>query len=496
MALMPVLDPNTPVLVGVGVAMDRTDDPLVCDEAHRLMSRASEAALADAGGQLRSRISAVAAMSSTAGYRDPAALVARDLGLDDSVVRLRADPGTLQQQVIQWATDRVVSGESDAVLVVGGEARWRDLRARIGGVELANTTEPDDAAPDVSFEVDPAILSPAEHAVRLYDAVDHYALMEDALARRRSITMDQERDAISQLWSRFSSVAVENPDAWNRDARSADAIRNAAADNRMTAWPYTKWLNTQWNVNQGAALVLCTAAVAEAAGVARDQWVFLRGSAISNFVQPVSARADISRAPWVAHTTSAALAAAGATIDEMNLLELYSCFPAAVQIQADELGVNLTDRLPTITGGMTFAGGPFNSWVLHATVAMAQQLRGGEEQLGLVTAVSGMITKFGAGVWSNQPGSSPASEITNDVTAQAATEPVPEADESQREAGTATVVATTVSHDRSGPTRAVALADTENGRVLATSTEPAAMESIMEGAPLRHITLTPEGFTL
>src|SRR5699024_8650995 len=105
-------------------------------------------------------------------------------------------------------------------------------------------------------------------------------------------------------------------------------------------------------------------------------------------------------------------------------VEVYSCFPLAVRVQQRELDLPV-DVAPTITGGMTFAGGPFNSFVLQATVAMAQRLRerGGR---GLVTTVSGMLTKPGLAVWSSEPptGAPLVADLAAEADAATATVPV------------------------------------------------------------------------
>ena len=53
---------------------------------------------------------------------------------------------------------------------------------------------------------------------------------------------------------------------------------------------------------------------------------------------------------------------------------------------------------------MAFAGGPLNHFSLQALVRMAQVLREDAGSLGLVTAVSGIITKQGVSLWSSEPG--------------------------------------------------------------------------------------------
>ena len=69
------------------------------------------------------------------------------------------------------------------------------------------------------------------------------------------------------MYSRLSELAADNPDAWAEDAVSAAHIREHSATNRMLAFPYTKLHNSQWNVDQAAGLILCSAEVAEELGL-------------------------------------------------------------------------------------------------------------------------------------------------------------------------------------------------------------------------------------
>ena len=55
----------------------------------------------------------------------------------------------------------------------------------------------------------------------------------------------------------------------------------------------------------------------------------------------------------------------GRPLHEVPLAEVYSCFPAAVRVQQRELGLDPAGT-PTLTGGMAFAGGPFNHYVLQS----------------------------------------------------------------------------------------------------------------------------------
>ena len=175
---------------------------------------------------------------------------------------------------------------------------------------------------------------------------------------------------------------------------------------------------------------------------------------------PVVQRPDLGRSVVARLAGQRAMALAEVGPDDLDHLDLYSCFPAAVQITAGELGIPL-DRQLTVTGGMTFAGGPLNSYVLHAMATMAEVLRNDPAAIGLVTSVSGFLTKFGAGVWSTDParrGGWRHEDVTAEADALEA--PMPDTDDPGADVA---VVAGTVTHARDGTRTRVEVVETPQG---------------------------------
>jgi acetyl-CoA C-acetyltransferase len=237
----------------------------------------------------------------------------------------------------------------------------------------------------------------------------------------------------------------------------------------MLAFPYTKLHNSQWNVDQAAGLIVCSVAAARAAGVPEDQWVFPLAIADSNHMVPLSERAELHRSHGFQLAGQRALELAGLRIDAVQHLELYSCFPVAVRVQARELGVP-PGRTLTVTGGMAFAGGPLNNFVLQALVRMTEILRADRRGAGIVTAVSGMLTKQGVSIWSAQRPAQPFrfADVTTDVAREMKTVEVVD-----RYAGPASVAAYTVVYDGNAPSRAVMICDLPNGRrAFGVTTDP------------------------
>src|SRR5262249_13703067 len=112
--------------------------------------------------------------------------------------------------------------------------------------------------------------------------------------------------------------------------------------------------------------------------------------------------------PAIGATTRAALQHAGAALDDITHIDLYSCFPAAVQIAQRALGLAADDARPgTVTGGLGFAGGPVNNYPTHAIPATVRRCRAEPESLGLTTALGWYLTKHAAAVWSTRPPAEP-----------------------------------------------------------------------------------------
>ena len=119
---------------------------------------------------------------------------------------------------------------------------------------------------------------------------------------------------------------------------------------------------------------------------------------------------------------------------------------------------------------MTFAGGPLNNFVLQALVKMVEVLRRDPGATGLVTAVSGMLTKQGVSLWATRPPETPFAFF--DVTEETAREQTP-IELAETFSGPARIAGYTVLFEGERPARAIFVCDLEDGRrALAASDEP------------------------
>lgn len=451
-----------PVLVGIGVATQREDDFTRAAEPLDLMLAAVRSAGADALANPAALLAGVQRVAVPRGrwrYRNPGGAIARAIGAPCATTVL-ASVGVLQQTLIGDACRAITDGEIDTALVVGGDAGYRILRAGIAGMRAGERQQDD--APDVALEPADELRHPAELRAGMKLPVGLYAIMESAYRARQGWSVAAHRDRLAALYSRFSAIAADNPHAWNRRRFDPSAIRDASERNPMQAFPYTRLHCSTWNVDQAGALLLCSTRRADELGVAADKRIHPLASTESNHMVPVSARYDLAACPGAGIAGRAALDAAQLTLADLDLVELYTCFPIAVETYADALGLPL-DRDLTVTGSMALAGGPFNNYVLQATCRMAELLRAGRGRVGLVSSVSGVLTKQGFGLWSRMPGQVPFAwrDVSHDVGRASPVKPIVDA-----ATGDATIAGCTVLHERGAPPRAVAIVDAAGARTV------------------------------
>ncbi len=448
-------DPRTPVLVGVGISTD--DAP-----AAELMARAVEEAAQDAGAPaLLGAVDRIAVAQGSWAYADPARLVAGRIGAPGARTHL-VELGIPQQTIINMALEALSGGLSDVAVVVGGEARrWeRDQGGGRTGVGLPETTG---APADVVHRRPGPLLEPVEVAHRLWEPVQQYAMIDNALRADLHQTVEEQRLDVASLWEGFNRVARDNPAAAFPAPMDAGQIATPAAGNRPLAFPYNKWHASQWTVNQAAALLLCTAETAERFGVPRDRWIFPLVGLVSSHSVSLLRRRRPCAWPAMGVLGRAAAARAGRSVADADVVEVYSCFPAAVRVQQRELGLDPAVP-PTVTGGMAFAGGPFNNFVYQAMGPVVAALRSAPGTVGAVTTVSGLLTKPGLGMWTTRPDRVPP--LVGDLAAgaQSATDVVDVVEELDGYQGVASVATYTVTYEDLDPIRTIVVGDTDDGR--------------------------------
>ena len=227
---------------------------------------------------------------------------------------------------------------------------------------------------------------------------------------------------------------------------SAEAIRTPSPSNRPVSFPYTKLMNANNSVDQGAALILTSVDTARRLGIPETRWVYPHAGSEAWDHLYVSERDNLHTSPAIRLAGKRVLELAGIEVDELDFIDLYSCFPAAVQVAARELGIPFDRRL-TVTGGLTFAGGPLYNYVMHAIARTAELLRANPGSRGLVTANGGLLTKHALCVYATEPPATPFQWV--DLQAEA--DAMPKREVRVDHKGKATIESYVVMYGADGP---------------------------------------------
>ena len=470
------VDPRAPVLVGAGQFVHHAQDLADALDPATLMCEAIRNAASDAGLAAVPEVDSIRVVSLLSWrYGDPALIVAQQLGLSPRETAATTMGGNSPQSLVNETALAIQRGELDIAILTGGEAWQSRGRSRKAGVEL-NWPRTEDF-PHVLGE-DLEMNHHAEREFGLMLPVQIYPMFETAIRAAAGRSVAEQLMLASELWSRFSEVAANNPFAWSQLSRTAEEIRTPTATNRMIGFPYTKYMNSNNNVDMAAALIMCSAAKAQALGIPRDRWVFPHSGADCHEHNYISNRWSFAHTPAIELGGRDVLRLAGVTIDDIDIIDLYSCFPSAVQLGAQSLGLSL-DRQLTRTGGLSFAGGPWNNYVMHAIATVMRDLREQPAAKALVWANGGYATKHSFGVYGTEPPSSfahssPQAEI--DALPRRQLADVAEAH------GAATIEAYTVMHNRDGqPETAFAACLLPDGRRAWGTSDSALAAAMCDG---------------
>jgi acetyl-CoA C-acetyltransferase len=445
-----------PVIVGVGQVTHRDDEDLAGAEPLELLLAAARAAEDDAGAQLLGQVDSIELMPIGAWpYDDLAALVVERLGLDAARVRARVHPvgGETPLRAVDISAARLANGDARVVLVAGAEGTRAVTRARRSGVELP-------WSPAGSKPTLPALGSELQRAsaVGISRAISGFPLYEHALRAHEGASLAEAQSESTQLWAGLTEVAAANPYAWARAVRSADEIARIGPDNRMVSFPYSKLLSANPYVNQGAALLLTDEATARATGIPEERWVHPLGSAGAD--EPTDPRARIAyhHVPALDATVRDVQEVTGIAADDYDVVELYSCFPVMPKLTRRALGRAVAAPI-SVTGGLSYFGGPGSNYLTHAIAAIVERIRG-DASIGFIHGVGMFNTKHHGLVLADHPradGTYPTPRYDVGVPRPPVTSPVA-VDEDYR--GPACVLACTVLYDRDGVP--------EHGAVVAT----------------------------
>jgi acetyl-CoA C-acetyltransferase len=457
-------DDRVPVIVGVGEITDRPADLKSGLEPLALLEQALKRAEQDSGGQLLGEIQSLDVVNFLSWrYRDPEIRLSERLGIKPKHSYYGPVGGESPIRYLHEAALRIARGECSVAAVCGAEAQSTATKAERTGVDLPWTPFATDVAEPKRGA---AFQKPIAVKLGVFRPVTVYPFYEAATSAHWGQTPREAMAESGHLWSTYSDVASQNPNAWLKKRYSAEEITTPTPDNRLIAWPYTKLMVANPTVNMGGAILMTSLAKARAAGIPEDRLIYVWGGASAEEQRDYLIRDQF----YQSHPQNAVLGAAmdlvGGDGKAFDAIELYSCFPCVPKMARRTLGLG-ADVQPTVTGGLTFFGAPLNTYMTHAACAMVRKLRSGAK-LGLLYGQGGFVTKHHALVLSRQ---APAGALAQDTSVQAEADrnrgAVPEFVTEAK--GKGSVESFTVIYGRNGDVEhgVVMLRTAENARALA-----------------------------
>lgn len=466
---------RTPIIVGTGQLVDREASVERHIEPLDMLVRVAHSAAEDAG-LTKADLETVdtVALVGVAGWHPQNApgYVAETLNAKPQHCYTTGIGGQVGVTLTNFIGQQISKGESEFA-VIGGCNNLKVLMKAISQqVELKWSRGGDGQATLIGG--DEAGNSDLERKYGMIDPPDIYPLFENALRAQLGLGLDAHRLRMGNLFTRFSAVAAQNPYAWFPTERTTDELTTITAINRMISWPYPKYLNAILNTEQAASLIMMSVAKARKLGIAEDKWVYwLGGAASQEQAWWASERPDFAACPSMKDSTMSALHNSNVTLDKIQHIDFYSCFPSAVQMACHMLGLDVKDaRGFTVCGGLPYAGGPASAYTLHSMASMVGKLRGKTSVNGLVTGNGWFLSKHAATVLSTDPHAT--GKLTTSLMSDLPSRDMPgeACVVNERAEGAATIETYTVKYGRDGePERGIVLGRTISGeRFLANTT--------------------------
>lgn len=492
-----MIDPRTPILVGAGQLTDMAGPPSSERSRVAFCADAAKAALADTGAAIGAealgrKVDALAVMeffsdisprfaSPYGRSSNPPKSVANRLSASPRQLLYSHSGGNMPQYLVNRFAEEISRGETELALICGAELLRSTQNARRAGMKIDWNEDPGGGEPtrvgDSRFG-----FSEEEARHELRAAIHFYPLLENAIRGGLKRDVDSHLKAMGRLFERLAAVAKDNPLATRREGYSATALSTISSDNRWICFPYPRLMNANAIIDQAAAVLVTSVEKAREWGIPQDRWVFLHGCADGTDTWVVSERDKLDASPAIRGCARIALDMAGKKVADVAAFDLYSCFPSAVEVAMQEIGIAEDDPRPiSVTGGLPFFGGPGNNYVTHSIAEMVNVVRRKPGSFGMVTANGNYLTKHSAGLYSTEP-TKGAWKRQDPKIFQAELDAGPKRKVETKPAGTGTIETYCVTYGKDEPERGYILGrlDASGDRFVAMSpADPAVLADML-----------------
>lgn len=459
--------PNTPVIIGVGDIKNASQKVEDAREPMQLMLQAIESALSDTSlstpqiSTLKQNLDTLSVVATwTWPYPDLPTLLAQNLPATPTTKTYTPHGGNQPAKLLDDAARAISLGHSKAALITGGEAL-----ASLTACAAAQKLPPPGWTPLPEGTDIQGVFSPTTRGLGESYAARHgigapihiYPLYENGLRAHLGQSLHENHHESAQLYADFAGVASMHPHAWNgkTPAPTAKDIGTVSKRNRMICHPYPLLMNAFNTVNLASAVLLTSAAYATELGVPTGKWIYPLGGAGTSDASDFWHRPNFHSSPAIGRSLDTALELSGLSIGEIDLLDIYSCFPIVPKLAARHFGWDpLAPKKPlTVLGGLTSFGGAGNNYSMHAISTVVRQLREGKDgaRNALVLANGGVLSYQHVVCLGREPRKTQVAYPQERPLGELWDVPAPEVEE--RAEGEAVVETYTVEYGRDGAAR-------------------------------------------
>lgn len=391
-----------PVIVGASqfTQPKSLSDPL---DPLNLMIKTSEKAFSEAGSdEIKSYIDSIYMVNIQSwSYNDAPGKLSDILKLKPSQKVYLSDGGNTPQMLVNRAVKEISSGNCKAVLITVAEASYSVYRANKGEIKLnwPEKEEPSYMEGEIWHGT-----NEFENRYELIIPAYTYAIFDTALRVKSNKSIIEHKQYIGNLFKRFANIASRNPYAWMKPNFSVDDIITPSPKNRNICHPYTKRMCSNVFIDQAGSLIITNESIAKQLKINKQKWVYHMGGSDLQNVFNITQRLFLTDSPASREGVKLALQQAGLKLKDINKFDIYSCFPSIVEIIMDELGLQAEDpRDLTVTGGLTYFGGPWSNYSLHAIITSIELIQKTPNLIIMVIANGGYNTKQSFGIYGNRP---------------------------------------------------------------------------------------------
>ncbi len=364
------IDDLTPVIVGIGQLLDRpaiSEDGL---EPLSLIIKALEIADSDSGYHFLKKVDSIDIENITSrDYEDISTLISQRLDLHPERCVYHPVSGDLPIKHLCEAANRIANGSSKIAVICGGESAWSAARAKKRNINLDSWI----GKPKSSASWIPAV----DTIVRKYQLhlpVRAYALYENACRSKWQQSFGEAQLESGIIQSRASEIAARNEFSWTKTIKNAEEIILPSEKNKLIAWPYTKLMVANNNLNSGTAIILTNLRLALENGINPEKLIYLHAGGYASEPDNILLRDNYYHSSAMEAVFDRLMTANNISIPEIGFCEIYSCFPCVTKIAKRIINPANNQDL-TVAGGMTFCRGQLSNYMSQALACMVSKLR-------------------------------------------------------------------------------------------------------------------------